>query len=69
MGKSLSIFKLGSSIRHYLHLHYEYISKEELEVYSDTYFFQIVIYVFLYTKKLGCLLMTSEQTSLVSELV
>ena len=40
MGKSLSIFKLGSSIRHYLHLHYEYISKEELEVYSDTYFFQ-----------------------------
>jgi len=47
MGKSLSIFKLGSSIRHYLHLHYEYISKEELEVYSDTYFFQIVIYVFL----------------------
>ena len=47
MGKSLSIFKLGSSIRHYLHLHYEYISKEELEVYSDTCFFQIVIYVFL----------------------
>lgn len=36
---SLSIFELGSNIRNYLHLHYEYIPKEELEVYSDTYFF------------------------------
>lgn len=30
---------LGDSVENYLHLKYEYISKEELEVYSDTYTF------------------------------
>lgn len=37
--KSLSIFELGANVDDYLHLKYEYTSKEELEVYSDTYIF------------------------------
>ena len=37
--KSLSIFVLGTNVEDYLHLGYDYISKEEMQVYSDTYTF------------------------------
>lgn len=37
--KSLSIFELGANVDDYLYLKYEYVSKEELDVYSDTYTF------------------------------
>ena len=37
--KSLSIFVLGTNVEDYLHLGYGYISKEEMQVYSDTYTF------------------------------
>ena len=37
--KSLSIFVLGTNVENYFHLNYEYISKEEMQVYSDTYTF------------------------------
>ena len=51
--KSLSIFVLGTNVENYFHLNYEYISKEEMKVYSDTYTFP----------DLGVSLWTDEKTN------
>ena len=48
--KSLSIFVLGTNVEDYLHLGYGYISKEEMQVYSDIRF-QILEYHFQLMRK------------------